>query len=76
MISHIMVRTQDLQKSEVFYVSILTELEHEPAIIDPKWRCIYYTRTSVFLIKKPIDGEPAYNGNGSAIGFVASKICW
>ena len=61
MISHIMVRTQDVQKSEVFYVSILTELEHEPAIIDPKWRCIYYTRTSVVLIRKPIDVEPTYN---------------
>jgi hypothetical protein len=48
-------------------------LEHEPAVIDPKWWCIYYTRTSVVLIRKPIDGEPAYNGNGSTIGFVASE---
>ena len=73
MISHIMVRAQDVMKSKVFYDSILTELEHEPAIIDPKWRCIYYTRTSVVLIKKPIDVEPTYNGNGSTLGFVASK---
>ena len=58
MLSHIMVRAQDVQKSKVFYVSILTELEHEPAVIDPKWRCIYYTRTSVVLIRKPIDVEP------------------
>jgi hypothetical protein len=27
----------------------------------------------LFLFRKPIDGEPAYNGTGSTIGFVASK---
>ena len=39
-------------KSKVFYDSILTELEHEPAVIDPKWRCIYYTTTSVVFVQK------------------------
>ena len=52
MISYIMVRAQDVQKSKVFYVSIFTELEHEPAVIDPKWRCIYYTTTSVVFVQK------------------------
>jgi hypothetical protein len=52
MISYIMVRAQDVMKSKVFYDSILTELEHEPAVIDPKWRCIYYTTTSVVFVQK------------------------
>ena len=41
-------------------------------MIDANGRCFYRTKTGVFSISKPIDGEPACNGNGSTIGFAAS----
>ena len=72
MFSHIMVGADDVEKSKVFYDAVLGELGHEPGVIDPKGRCFYRTKTGVFSISKPIDGEPACNGNGSTIGFAAS----
>ena len=72
MFSHIMVGANDVEKSKIFYDAILGELGHEPGIIDPKGRCFYFTKTGVFSISKPIDGEAACNGNGSTIGFLAS----
>mgnify|MGYP002629798166 CR=1 FL=1 len=72
MFSHIMVGADDVAKSKVFYDAVLGELGHKAGVIDPKGRCFYYTKTGVFSISKPIDGELACNGNGSTIGFAAS----
>ncbi len=72
MFSHIMVGADDVEKSKVFYDAVLGGLGHKTGVIDPKGRCFYYTKTGVFSISKPIDGEPASNGNGSTIGFAAS----
>ena len=71
MFSHIMIGANDVEASKVFYDAILGELGHEPGVIDEKGRCFYYTKSGVFSITKPIDGEPACNGNGSTIGFAA-----
>lgn len=71
MFSHIMVGTDDIEKSKAFYDAILGELGHKPGVIDPKGRCFYFTSTGVFSISKPIDGEVASPGNGSTVGFSA-----
>jgi catechol 2,3-dioxygenase-like lactoylglutathione lyase family enzyme len=72
MFSHIMVGADDVEKSKIFYDAVLGALGHKPGVIDPSGRCFYRTETGVFSISKPIDGEPACNGNGSTIGFSAS----
>jgi catechol 2,3-dioxygenase-like lactoylglutathione lyase family enzyme len=72
MFSHIMVGADDVEVAKVFYDAVLGELGHKPGVIDAKGRCFYYTKTGVFSISKPIDGEPACHGNGSTIGFAAS----
>jgi catechol 2,3-dioxygenase-like lactoylglutathione lyase family enzyme len=41
-------------------------------VIDDKGRCFYRTKAGIFSISKPIDGEPASNGNGSTVGFAAA----
>ena len=73
MFSHIMVGANDVQKSKIFYDAILGTLGHDPGVIDEKGRCFYYTKTGIFSISKPINGEPASHGNGSTVGFAAAS---
>ena len=72
MFSHIMVGANDVQESKDFYDAVLGALGHEAGVIDDKGRCFYVTERGVFSISKPIDGEPACNGNGSTVGFAAA----
>ena len=72
MFSHIMVGANDVEKAKTFYDAVLGALGLPPGTIDDNGRCFYMTKTGVFAITKPIDGEPACNGNGSTIGFAAA----
>jgi catechol 2,3-dioxygenase-like lactoylglutathione lyase family enzyme len=40
-----------------------------PGTVDEKGRVFYLTKTGVFAISKPINGEPACAANGGTIGF-------
>ena len=71
MYSHIMVGANDIQQSKTFYDATLGALGYKPGVIDDKGRVFYMSKAGVFSISKPIDGEPACNGNGSTIGFAA-----
>jgi catechol 2,3-dioxygenase-like lactoylglutathione lyase family enzyme len=68
-----MVGANDVQESKGFYDAVLGALGYEPGVIDEKGRCFYFTKSGVFAISKPIDGEPACNGNGSTVGFAAEN---
>jgi catechol 2,3-dioxygenase-like lactoylglutathione lyase family enzyme len=74
MFSHIMLGANNIEESKTFYDAVLGAMGYEPGVIDPKGRCFYYTKSGVFALSKPIDGEPASNGNGSTIGFAAKDI--
>ncbi|KXI21255.1 VOC family protein [Photobacterium sanguinicancri] len=69
MFSHVMVGTNDMEKSKAFYDATFAELGYAPGMMDEKGRCFYVTKTGVFSITKPINGESATHGNGSTIGF-------
>jgi catechol 2,3-dioxygenase-like lactoylglutathione lyase family enzyme len=71
MFSHIMLGANDVQKAKVFYDAILAVLGHEPGVIDEKGRCFWVSKSGVFSVSKPIDGQPASKGNGSTVGFSA-----
>ncbi len=73
MFSHIMVGANDTQESKVFYDAVLGAMGYEPGVFDEKGRCFYFTKSGIFSISKPIDGEPACHGNGSTIGFSAKS---
>lgn len=73
MFSHIMVGANDVQQAKVFYDAVLGALGHDPGVIDDKGRCFYRTKTGIFSISKPINGEPASQGNGSTVGFAAAS---
>jgi catechol 2,3-dioxygenase-like lactoylglutathione lyase family enzyme len=69
MFSHVMLGANDIQESKKFYDAILGALGYGEGTIDPKGRCFYFTKTGVFGLSVPIDGEPASHGNGSTLGF-------
>ncbi len=71
MFSHIMIGAHDIQEAKTFYDAALGAMGHAPGVIDEKGRCFYVTKTGIFAITMPIDGEPACVGNGSTIGFAA-----
>ena len=73
MFSHIMVGSNDLERSKKFYDATFGALGGKPAITDPKGRLIYLHNGGVFLVTEPIDGEPATHGNGSTIGFAVES---
>lgn len=72
MFSHVMVGTNDLDKSKGFYDALLGTLGVPPSMVDGH-RMFYLTSTGVFAVSKPIDGEPASVANGATIGFACSS---
>ncbi|MEL0614278.1 VOC family protein [Marinomonas arenicola] len=73
MFSHVMLGTNDIERSKVFYDAILGVLGFEPAVVDESnQRFFYFSESGVFAITKPINGEAATHGNGSTIGFKAT----
>ncbi len=73
MFSHVMIGANDIEESKKFYDATLGAMGHKPGVIDDKGRCFYFTKTGVFALTKPIDGEPACHGNGTTIGFAAES---
>lgn len=73
MFSHMILGALDIEKSKRFYDATLGALGYAPGTIDDKGRCFYRSKTGVFGITLPINGEPATHGNGSTIGFAAES---
>ncbi len=69
MYSHIMVGSNDLERSRKFYNAVLGVLGAGEPMQDGE-RLFWMTPAGIFSVSKPINGEPATPGNGSTIGFV------
>lgn len=65
MFSHVMVGSNDLERSKRFYDALFGK----EARRDDKGRLSYGRRQAVFMVSPPIDGQAATVGNGSTIGF-------
>ncbi len=65
MYSHMMVGSNDLDRSKSFYDALFGKEGRR----DDKGRLSYGRKGSVFMISKPIDGQAATHGNGSTVGF-------
>ncbi|WP_426435090.1 VOC family protein [Bradyrhizobium genosp. P] len=72
MFSHVMLGTNDLDKAKTFYDALLATLDVRPARVDGH-RIFYITKTGVFSVSQPINGEPATHANGGTIGFASSS---
>lgn len=73
MFSHVMVGTNDIDKSKAFYDAVLGALGAKPGFTDDKGRVIYMHNGALFMITRPIDGKPANPANGGTIGFAATS---
>ena len=73
MFSHVMLGADDIDASKTFYDACFKALGAREGSVDPKGRVIYMHNGGIFLIPKPIDGQPASCGNGSTIGFAATS---
>ena len=65
MFSHVMVGSNDIDRSRRFYDALFGK----EAFQDDKGRLAYRRKGAVFMVSKPLDGEPACRANGGTIGF-------
>ena len=66
MFSHVMVGSNDIERSRKFYDALFDE----PGTVDAKGRLIYRRKGAAFMVSKPIDGQPACPANGGTVGFL------
>jgi catechol 2,3-dioxygenase-like lactoylglutathione lyase family enzyme len=72
MFSHIMIGTNDLDRAKAFYDAVLGTLGIPAGMVD-RHRVFWRTKTGVFSVSLPIDGQPATVGNGSTFGFACES---
>ncbi|HEY8591857.1 MAG TPA: VOC family protein [Sphingomicrobium sp.] len=65
MFSHVMVGSNDTARAKSFYDQLIGKEGHQ----DDKGRLAYRNKGSVFMVSRPIDGQPAHHANGGTIGF-------
>ena len=65
MYSHMMVGSNDLERSKKFYDALFEKEGRQ----DDKGRLSYGRKGSIFMVTTPIDGQPATAANGGTIGF-------
>jgi len=69
MFSHIMVGSNDIDRSKKFYDAVFAAIGAKPGTVDAKGRLIYAHNGGVFMVSKPIDGKTACHANGGTVGF-------
>ena len=73
MFSHVMLGADDIDAAKSFYDAALGALGAQPGRLDPKGRIFYIHGGGMFIVTKPINGEPASCANGGTIGFAAAS---
>lgn len=78
MLNHVMVGSNDIERSKRFYDAVLGVLgAREPVRNEAPSghvRLFYIHDGSVFCVSEPIDGDAATAGNGSTIGFKCTSF--
>ena len=72
MFSHVMLGSDDLDAAKTFYDATIGALGGRPGS-DAGGRLFYMHNGGIFMVSRPIDGEPASHANGGTIGFAASS---
>ena len=73
MFSHVILGTNNIEKSKAFYNALLGALGAKPGVTDDKGRMMFVHEDKIFGLTPPIDGQPATHGNGSTIGFACKS---
>ena len=69
MFSHVMIGSNDLERSKRFYDALFAAIGGKPGRFDASGRPVYVHKGGVLMITRPIDGEAATAANGGTIGF-------
>ena len=69
MFSHVMVGSNDIDRSKKFYDAVFGAMGAKPGSVDAKGRLSYTHNGGRFMVSKPIDGKQASHANGGTIGF-------
>jgi catechol 2,3-dioxygenase-like lactoylglutathione lyase family enzyme len=72
MFSHVMIGSNDIDRSRAFYDALFAALGVGPSAVTADGRLAYVHKGAMFLVGAPRDGEPATHANGSTIGFAAT----
>lgn len=72
MFTHVMIGSNDLEKSRRFYDATFAALGGKPGEMDAGGRFVYAHDGSRLMVTTPINGEPATYANGGTIGILAS----
>ena len=77
MLNHVMIGSNDIEKTRNFYNSVLSVLGADDAMEHVnetgQTRLFYIHDGSTFSISEPVNGEPVSIANGSTIGFVCDS---
>ena len=77
MLNHVMIGSNDIEKTKKFYNSVLSVLGAGGAMEHlnetGQTRLFYIHDGSTFSISEPVNGEPVRIANGSTIGFVCDS---
>ena len=78
MFSHVMVGSNDIERSKIFYDAVLGALGFTGEAMrnvatTGHVRLFYMHNGATFCISEPIDGEPATCANGGTIGFACNS---
>lgn len=73
MFSHIVLGSNDLEKSRQFYDGVMGALGCAPAAVAPGGRLAYRHGGGLLIVGSPINGNSATFANGGTIGFNAES---
>jgi catechol 2,3-dioxygenase-like lactoylglutathione lyase family enzyme len=77
MLNHVMIGSNDIERTKKFYNAVLTVLGAGAPMAHVnetgQTRLFYIHDGSTFSISEPINGEPVSIANGSTIGFVCDS---
>lgn len=77
MLSHVMIGSDDIERSKNFYDNVLEVLGVRKPIVNVndtgQTRLFYIHNGSAFCVTEPINSEPVSNANGSTIGFTCDS---
>ncbi len=78
MLYHVMVGSNDIQRSKQFYDAVLAVVGVRPAMENVnntgQTRLFYMHNGSIFGVTEPINGQAATPANGSTIGFECDSL--
>jgi len=67
MFSHVMLGTNDVAAAKKFYDATLDALGVPPGEIDVQGRLVYMHNGGRFVVRTPLDGEPAHGASGATL---------